>query len=767
MKEKLKRTSMQRKYKLFKAGKFLVIGVSTLIAGATIAIGNGTSAKADTNTPSTQVASEAPTQNSAAVFDSATTTSATNTTDTYYTKKTTTTPAENVYTKKATVEPTSTYYTQKAAPAAAQTAQYEAQSPATNENQSVADYVAAPTAATVSNTETTAVDAVPTPTTTDTELSPSAQTATFAAAQAADDSATSLPATEGDNVGQQVPVYTPSDVTTPQFNLTSATQILMPQTSNEERITAIRMDLAIPDPDSNFGVVGGLVKNNRSGFYEFSIDKLNHNSGHVLAFDASGNLLSTQTLTVGQSVNINGLQSVNLVNSAAKIVGGLVILDPIAAALAVGQLGEQAADQFLGFSTTHVVLNADQTGKLYFNIKPVTSASASIAVNGDQVVNFSEPFTMTDEPAPVTVTVYQRRADGTVVRMSSSQLAFVTGEAGNGLADDIQIAGALAGQVRDEYLAAHPGYTLYQDLTITGSGQLIPTTTQYTPGQWVIGSASEYAQTGTMYDGNGGRKEVVASDAVLQQLAGQNGISSIQLANGYSSFDEMGKAGYTFQRVAILGSNGQPVSAPTTYVLGYVPVNYQDQESAWKLVAPAMAGTYATDPQEVEMGKLYFPRKLDWLDAGGTIYAETVRVTGLVSAGDVSGFNFSVIYPENSGSSSASKPTVAAGNGTGVTTATPTTTTTAPSLTDSSVATSATSTSAPSNTAAGTNSTSATAGSTTSQTGSSQATGAVTPSTVNTSANGSQPASTNIVSSVISGIGNFFGNIVNKIASIF
>ena len=149
------------------------------------------------------------------------------------------------------------------------------------------------------------------------------------------------PAMIGDNKGENVPIY---QIDKPElstdYNKETSAYVYYPQISNQEKINGLKLDQMIPDSNEGYGLVGGLVKNDDSGFYEFSINS-NDESGHILTFDAAGNLLNTDTLAPGESQSLIGLTVTNEENTASKFLYSHALNDEEAKELAIEQYARQ------------------------------------------------------------------------------------------------------------------------------------------------------------------------------------------------------------------------------------------------------------------------------------------------------------------------------------------------------------------------------------------------------------------------------------------
>lgn len=354
------------------------------------------------------------------------------------------------------------------------------------------------------------------------------------------------PATVAENIGQQVQViqYVPNQ--NPQFDFQQAVMNLEPMTNEESQVTTIRMDMAVPDPDENYQVAGGVVLPSvNDSFFEFAIAK-DGQSAHVL--------------TVRNDGTVTGTTEVNATTSPLSL-GSLV----------------QTPNSKLTSTTASFMTDQNARVSVLIHDYDLNSTKNETQPTTSNLISFSEPVAYQEQLVPVVVTYYWLNVDGTRSVTNATQLAYVTGSPNNGLANDYQAVLALAAQVRDQFLIDHPDLYLSDDLGTPGDTQpVIPNMRQYSMDQWLIGSADSYAANHTLSNGLGGKKSVVVGNQIVQELANQPGMSGVALAYGYQSFDDMGRAGYTLQRVAELDANGQPMT-----VDGVV------QETQWQLVAPA------------------------------------------------------------------------------------------------------------------------------------------------------------------------------------
>lgn len=409
-------------------------------------------------------------------------------------------------------------------------------------------------------------------------------------------------ATMGTNIGQPLRVLPVMPDHNPQFNLDQAKMNLEPMTSGESQVTTIRMDMAIPDADVNYQVVGGLVLPSMTDdFVEFSIAK-DHQSGHVLLVGKDGTLNAIQTISVA------------------------------APTLSLGTLVSNPNSKL---TSTNVSFTTDQNTRpsIIIDDYDLNSTVNDSHPTTSNLISFTEPTEYTEQLAPVLVYYYVLNVDGTTTAVNTTQLAYVTGSPNNGMGDDYAAAVSLAAEVRDQFLVDHPDYVLYKDIDDYGvKPSVVPSMRQYEDSQWLIGSETAYAANHTLSNGQGGKKAVVLGDQVMAQLAGQPGISDVLLASGYQTFDQMGKVGYTLQRVAELDANGQPMT-----------VDGAVQETAWKLIAPATSPQSVVDPNEVELGTLKLPTPVTDAATGQVIDADQVRATGLLMGGHNVIFRFSVI----------------------------------------------------------------------------------------------------------------------------
>lgn len=292
-------------------------------------------------------------------------------------------------------------------------------------------------------------------------------------------------------------------------------------------------------------------------------------------------------------------------------------------------------------AVAEVQLSKDQNGRLTFKVDGINTREGNSENQGAGSINFTEPLTISDILAPLKLTVTKQNADGTIGVISSYQIGYISGNTNGTLQNQYSeiLKGVRAYVITELLRNFSPADEVSPIFPIAGfDNYAIPFSNQYTPNQWLIGSTEEYASNNTMYSGLGGRKAVVVGNQVMEQLQGQPGIKEISLPQGFTSWDDVGKADFTLQRVAILDSTGEPVKAKPRSKLGRILGEKTVQESKWKLIGPE---------EQTEMGELFYPENLNSVKVGGRIKSETVLLTGISQMGSHPGFELTILQGDN------------------------------------------------------------------------------------------------------------------------
>ncbi|KRM71738.1 hypothetical protein [Lacticaseibacillus brantae] len=394
-------------------------------------------------------------------------------------------------------------------------------------------------------------------------------------------------------------VFRLADRTTPKdFNLAAATDTIHNYLTSTTK--TIAQNLAVPDPDANYEVLGGLVRRDNTGFYEFTYNKANQ-TGHVLYLNPAGQVIKTVPLQVGKGINIDGLVQWDLALAAVETVrgiGSLLLLDPMRLVSVGARLVSPIIEGVAFGGASQVMLNTAEGGKrAYINI-------TNVGGNNDEFT-FSRPYADFASPVPVRV------VENYTTAPTIDKELYVYLDPTMSYSDLL----ATYNRVKADFASANASViTSIQD--VETNGQVVPTVAEYTPGQWLTeGGQNNFERSYSLFNRQGGVQKVVTGNAIAQKLG---------MGSSYQgqSWDSLGKAGYTFQRVAELDNRG-------------VPTRWGTNTTRWVVVPPlsiVSAGslTYAQSPFDWQL--------LNWRKA------ESVRVTGLLKAGEESGFTFTVKY---------------------------------------------------------------------------------------------------------------------------